>query len=101
MCLNTCFCLFWSENCAPSVDIVGLLLFSISKKEYLTVQKKNFYKVEELGRESTCAKNAHVPFWNIWIMKERADPVVFAKFANTTQRGAKVVINLTNKNNDE
>ena len=54
------------------------LLFSISKKEYLTVQKKNFYKVEELGRESTCAKNAHVPFWNIWIMKERADSVVVA-----------------------
>lgn len=46
-------------------------------------------------------KNAHVPFGDIWIMKERADPVVFAKFANTTQRGAKVVINLTNKNNDE
>ena len=101
MCLNTSFCLFWSENCAPSVDIVELLLFMLSKKEYLTVQKKNFYKVEELDCESTCAKNAHVPFWNIWIMKELADSVVVAKFANTTQRGAKVVISLTNKNNDE
>ena len=77
------------------------MLFSLSKKEYLTVQKKNFYKVEELDRESTCAKNAHVPFWNIWIMMERAESVVFTKFANTTQRGAKVVISLTNKNNDE
>ena len=77
------------------------MLFSLSKKEYLTVQKKNFYKVEELDRESTCAKNAHVPFWNIWIMKERADSVVVAKFANTTQRGAKVVVNLINKINDE
>ena len=77
------------------------MLLSLSKKEYLTVQKKNFFKVEELDRESTCSKNAHFPFWNIWIMKERADSVVFAKFANTTQRGAKVVISLTNKNNDE
>ena len=34
-------------------------------------------------------------------MKERAESVVFTKFANTTQRGAKVVISLTNKNNDE
>ncbi len=34
-------------------------------------------------------------------MKELADSVVVAKFANTTQRGAKVVISLTNKNNDE
>ena len=101
MCFNTCFWFFWSENCAPSVDIVGFLLFLLSKKENLTVQKKNFYKVEELDRESTCAKNAHVPIWNIWIMKERADSVVVAKFANTTQRGAKVVISLTNKNNDE
>ena len=101
MCFNTCFGFFWSENCAPSVDIVGLLLFSLSKKENLTVQKKNFYKVEELDGVSTCAKNAHVPFWNIWIMKERADSVVFAKLANTTQRDAKVVISLTNKNNDE
>jgi len=79
---------------------VGFLLFSLSKKEYLTVQKKNFFKVEELDRESTCSKNAHFPFWNIWIMKERADSVIFAKFANTTQCGSKVVINLTNKNND-
>ena len=38
----------------------------------------NIYKVEELDRESTCAKNAHVPFWNIWIMKERANSVVVA-----------------------
>lgn len=34
-------------------------------------------------------------------MKERADSVVFAKIANTTQRGAKVVVNLINKNNYE
>ena len=81
--------------------MVGFLLFLLSKKENLTVQKKNFFKVEELDSESTCAKNAHVPFWNIWIMKERAESVVFTKFANTTQRGAKVVITLTNKNNDE
>ena len=77
------------------------MLFSLSKKEYLTVQKKNFYKVEELDRVSTCAKNAHVPLGYIWIMKERADSVVVAKFANTTQRGAKVVVNLINKINDE
>ena len=62
LCLNTYFWFFWSENCALSVDIVGLLLFSLSKKEYLTVQKKNFFKVEELDRESTCSKNAHFPF---------------------------------------
>jgi hypothetical protein len=79
---------------------VGFLLFSLSKKEYLTVQKKDFFKVEELDRESTCSKNAHFPFWNIWIMKERADSVIFAKFANTTQCGSKVDFNLTNKNND-
>lgn len=41
---------------------VAVLLFILSKKENLTVQKKNFYKVEELDRVSTCAKNAHVPF---------------------------------------
>ena len=70
-------------------------------KEYLTVQKKNIYKVEELERKSTCAKIAHVPFWNTWVMKERADSMVVAKFANTTQHGAKVVVNLINKNNDE
>ena len=57
--------------------------------------------MEELDRESTCAKNAHVPFGNIWKMKERAESVVFTKFANTTQRGAKVVVNLINKINDE
>jgi hypothetical protein len=34
-------------------------------------------------------------------MKERAESVVFTKFANTTQRGAKVVVNLINKINDE
>ena len=34
-------------------------------------------------------------------MKELADSVVVAKFANTTQCGAKVVVNLINKNNDE
>ena len=78
MCFNTCFWFFWSENCAPSVDIVGLLLFLLSQKEYLTVQKKNFFIVEELDRESTCSKNAHFPFWNIWIMKERADSVLVA-----------------------
>ena len=35
------------------------------------------------------------------LKEELADSVVVAKFANTTQRGAKVVISLTNKNNDE
>ncbi len=44
---------------------VAVLLFLLSKKENLTVQKKNFYKVEELDCESTCAKNAHVPFWKL------------------------------------
>lgn len=39
MCLNTCFCLFWSENCAPSDDIVGLLLFSLSE----FVKKTNIF----------------------------------------------------------
>ena len=28
----------------------------------------NIYKVEELDRESTCAKISHVPFWNMWVM---------------------------------
>ena len=68
-------------------------------KEYLTVQKKNIYNVEELERKSTCAKIAHVPFWNTWVMKGRVDSEVVAKFANTTQYGAKVVVNLINKNN--
>ena len=54
-------------------------------KEYLTVQKKNIYKVEELERKSTCARIAHVPFWNTWVIEDRADSVVVAKFAKTTK----------------
>ena len=54
-----------SNNFVGVCSSVAVLLFMLSKKEYLTVQKKNFYKVKELDCESTCAKNAHVPFWKL------------------------------------
>ena len=79
----------------------GNLKKNQSVKNTYKFNKKNIYKVEELERKSTCAKIAHVPFWNTWVMKERADSEVVAKIANTTQHGAKDVVNLINKNNDE
>ena len=54
-------------------------------KQNVSLHVGNVFKEGELEQKSTGARIAHVPFWNTWVIENRADSVVVAKFAKTTK----------------